>query len=255
MGVFDWIQRPPERCFGFQQDPPDARDRTHHDLGLSSDSPPALVSLRHPAVLARSQSPNQSCVGFFLAQGIELGYAYRGIMTGDLSARAPYFWARARGGKLPLDDGCNPRDALASVRKFGIPSEISCPTVARLINQAPSWQAYQDGRDRGRGLSLYARIDPMDLDAIRRTVAAGIPVGGGWACDRAFVDYKGGGVLESAAGQILGYHAMLITGYYADGTWDLFNQSWLDWGDPGSYARVSGGFICSALDLWGLAVC
>lgn len=254
MTLFDWFGSS-KRGFGFLRDIPDRRDHSSVVLGLPAADPPAVHSLRHPAIVARSQVPNNSCVGYMIAQGIELAYAQRGVLTGDLSARAPYFWGRARQGLLPQDNGTRPREALAAVRKFGIPTELTCPSSPRLINTAPSWRAHQEARDLGRGLRAYARLDPYDLDTLRRTLAAGIPIGAGWSCDDAFVRYRGGSdPLAPARGEILGYHAMLLTGYYADGTWDLFNQSWLNWGDPGSYARVTGAFVCDALDMWALSV-
>lgn len=253
MGLFDWF-RPAPRAFGFLRDKPDSRDQNLSVLGLSPASPPAVHSLRHPAVVYRTQQPYNSCVGYMAAQGIELAYAHRGILTGDLSARAPYFWGRARQGTLPADSGTSPREVMAAIKKFGIPTEQSCSSAPRLMNTSPDWKAYREARDLGRGLRAYARLDPYDLDTLRRTLAAGIPIGGGWACDKAFVDFRGGTELGPSTGEILGYHAMLITGYYSDGTWEIFNQSWLDWGDDGSYARVTGAFICDGLDMWALAV-
>lgn len=254
MGLFDWFRTSPQtaRSFGFLRDTPDSRDLKSDALTLAS--PLASKSLRHPAVVARNQYPNNSCVGFMLAQGIELGYAERGILTGDLSARAPYFWGRARGGKLPEDHGTTPRDALAAIVKFGIPTEKTCPTSGSLINTAPDWRAHQEARDIGRGLRLYASLNPLDIATIQRTLSAGIPIGAGWACDDAFLRFQGGRVLGPPEGKIIGYHAMLLTGYSADGTWELFNQSWQNWGEPGSYAKVTGAFVCGALDMWALVV-
>lgn len=253
MGLFDWFaSTPAPRGFGFRRDTADTRDKTAQDLTLGQEQPE--VSLRHPAVTVRDQRPNNSCVGFMLAQGIELGYAQKGVLTGDLSAQAPYFWGRARSGLLPQDDGTSPRDALGAIMRFGIPTEAVCPTSGRTINVAPSWRAYQQARDIGRGLTMYARLDPNDLTTLRQTLSAHIPIGAGWACDQDFVQYKGGSLVGPAQGRIIGYHAMLLTGYYADGTWDLFNQSWPYWGDPGSYARVTGEFVCSGLDMWALVV-
>jgi hypothetical protein len=253
MGLFDRFRRP-DRTFGFIRDRIDSRDHGAVVLGLGDALAPPSVSLRHPAVAMRPQGGNASCVGFMVAQGIELAYARRGVLTGDLSARAPYFWARARAGMLPFDAGSRPRDAMAAVKKFGLPTEKTCPTSSRLINTAPSWRAHREARDLGRGLRTYARLDPYDLETLRRTLAAGIPVGAGWAVDKAFRDYTGGAVVDSPRGETIGYHAMLLTGYYSNGDWDLFNQSWANWGDVGGYARVTGGFVCEAADMWALAV-
>lgn len=255
MSWLDWLLKPAPRTFGYLRTPVDARDHSIDVLGLRAGvEEPGSVSIRHPAVVARSQSPNQSCLAFAIAQGIELAYAQKGVLTGDLSARAPYFWARAARGTLPDDTGSEPRPAMNAVIRFGIPTEKSCPTSGLLINTSPSWRAYQEARDIGRGLRAYARIDSDDLSSMRQCLRDGVPVFGGWPCDQAFVDYRGGKTLDPPTGGLLGYHAMLLTGYYADGTWDLFNQSWLNWGDEGSYARVTEEFVRCSLECWGLAV-
>jgi hypothetical protein len=256
VGLFDrFFRSTPGRSFGYLRTPRDSRDQPIEVLNLSVnlDTPPS-VSIRHPAVVVRQQYPNNSCLAFAVAQGIELAYAQQGILTGDLSARAPYFWSRAAQGLLPQDNGSAPRPTMNAVMRFGIPTEKTCPTSGQLINMAPSWRAYQEARDIGRGLRSYAWIGSDDIDTMKRCLRDGVPVLGGWPCDKAFLQYAGGKVLGPPTGEIIGDHAMLLTGYYDDGTFDLFNQSWPFWGDPGSYARVTEEYVRCAIECWGLAV-
>lgn len=243
--------KPRARSHGWLKEEPDARDMRIGSLTLDP-SIPAAASLRHPAITVRDQDGTQSCVGFAWAQALELAYAWHNVLTGDLSPLALYFWARASHGSAGEDAGTYLRAAAKAVMRFGVPIEKTCPFSARRVNVSPPWMAYRDAYDR-RGLRGYYRVDANDLDGIRRAIANGKPICGGWRVDRAFTQFRGTGSIDMITGEIIGGHAICLMGYGADGTFDLINSWGTGWGNAG-YARVTEDFVSQGQDLWVLDV-
>ena len=243
-----------ERVAGCKRDTPDARDRPLGALRLSS-SVPTSASVAHPCVVARDQGGTASCVGFAWAQALELAWAQQGVLTGDLSPLAIYFWARSYDRTVGFDCGTYLRSAARAVGKFGVPSEELHPFSFLRVNRSPSWRAYRDGYDRG-GVRGYYRITgsaAAKLAGVKQALANGLPVVGGWDIDAAFTDPRGPGLVDRCSGSIIGGHAMAITGYGDDGNLTLLNSWGRSWRERGS-VRVTPAFVTAAHDLWAIKV-
>jgi hypothetical protein len=118
------------------------------------------------------------------------------------------------------------------------------------VNDAPGRLARRSAHDL-RGPRGYYRIDPYP-DDVRRAIAAGFPVIGGFPVDRAFVDYRGQGVLTSARSR-LGLHAIVLSGYERDSTFNGPGSWGFIYGRNGHHV-VDEEFVRTGIDLWALDV-
>lgn len=239
------------RGYGWLPDAPDLRGR---DYGLGAadvkTAIPASESLRHPAVTPRDQGATSSCVGFAWAQALELAWAHQGILTGDLSPLWVYWGARALDGTLGFDQGTQLRSAAKAIARCGVATERTHPFSRWRINRSPSWRACRDAFDR-RGLRGYYRVSsPQEA---RRAIASGLPVVGGWSVDEAFARSDGHTPVEPVYRDAIGAHAMVLTGYRADGTFELLNSGGRRWGNEG-YGRGSERWVDAGRDLWAVDV-
>lgn len=245
---------PSTRGLGCRPDPEDARDR---ELGqllgvLASSPPPASASVAHPLVVPRDQGPTQSCTGQAVAQAVRLAYLAQGVECPDLSALAPYWWGRSEWGGERVDDGSHLRTTIRAVQRFGCPSEEAWPFAAARVQRSPGWAATRDAYDR-RGVRGYYRIVSGDVDGVRRAIAAGLPVVGGWRVDRPFTRSEGPLVIDAPQESTIGGHAVVLEDYEPDGTFGLLNSWGTSWRNGGR-ARVTETFVSLGQDLWAIDV-
>lgn len=242
------------RGFGYLPDADDARDLRLGALlgGLATSEPPPSASLRHRDVGPKDQGPTESCTGQAWAQALRLAWLRQGVACPELSALAIYFWGRAEHGEQHLDAGSYLRTAGAAVMRYGAAAESAWQFRSVAVNRQPPWQAYRSAYDR-RGMRGYYRVSPGDVDGVRRAIAAGFPVVGGWRVNEEFVAWNGRGTIPAQSGRLVGGHALPIVGYAPDGTFDLLNSWGGGWGQNG-YAIVDEGFIRQGFDLWAVKV-
>jgi hypothetical protein len=237
------------RGFGYLRDPADERDRKLSALlgRFAASPPPPSASLERPEVGPKDQSMTSSCTGQACSQAVRLAYLRRGVPCPELSALFAYYMARAQHGGEHDDSGSYLRTVVKGVTQLGIATESAWPFSDEAVNRHPSFGAYREAFDR-RGVRGYHRIDEGDVDGVRRAIAAGYPVIGGWQVGQAFVDWGGKSVIS---GQIMpiGGHALPIVSYAADGTFRLLNSWSSSWG-RGGYAVVDEMFVAAGSDLW-----
>lgn len=241
------------RSFGYLRDPEDPRDRPFAArLGaFAGSSPPASASLERADVRPKDQGGTSSCTGQAVSQAVRLAYLHKGVTCPELSALDVYYRGRAEYGGQQSDDGSYLRSVVSATKQGGIADERVWPFSDFEVNRNPNMLARQSAFDR-KGTRGYYRIDSGDVDGVRRAIAAGYPVVGGWQVDQRFLEYDGSGVISGQMAPI-GGHAVCVTSYAADGTFRLLNSWGLSWGVNG-YGVTDSMFIASGSDLWALEV-
>jgi hypothetical protein len=241
------------RAFGYLPDPEDARDRPFAaKLGRFSESPPpASASLERADVRPKDQGGTSSCTGQAVSQAVRLAYLHKGVPCVELSALDVYYRGRAEYGGQHSDDGSYLRSVVSATKQGGIADERTWPFSGYEVNRNPNMLARQSAFDR-RGTRGYFRIDSGDVDGVRRAIAAGYPVVGGWQVDQRFLEYDGAGVIS---GQMvsLGGHAVCLTSYAADGTFRFINSWNHTWGRSG-FGVCDDMFVAAAQDVWAIEV-
>lgn len=239
---------------GYRQDPPDARDfRIEAHLGaLASSPPPPSASVKNPSVGPKDQGATISCAGQSTSQAVRLAYLRAGYQCPDLSALYAYYLGRSYEGEEHNDDGAVIRDVIKALQAFGEADESHWPFKPSKVNKQPSVGAYRDGYKR-KGVRGYHRISQGDVDSVRRAIAAGYPVVGGWSLSQSFLDWDGVKVITAQQAPFVGGHAMPIVAYGADGTFELLNSWGSSWG-RGGYAMVDESFVAKGTDLWAVQV-
>lgn len=236
---------------GCLPDPPDHRDVP---LGavLAAEPLPPSASVWDDRVAIRDQGSTSSCVGQAVATGLRLAYLRRGQPCPTLSARALYRLALGPSRDV-VDGGTWIRACVAAARRVGAPGEVAHPGVQRILEPVSLGAAF-DGADRW-GVRRYYRIPSGDLTGVRRALAAGLPVVGGWQVGAAFTAYAGRGLVQPEQ-RTRGGHALCLVGY-AEQDGDAFFagvNSWgTAWGARGMF-HASDSWVAQGGDLWALDV-
>lgn len=241
--------------FGYLHDPADARDKAPADLlgaELAFSPPPAVALVRDTRVVPRDQGNTSSCTGQAWSQALRLAWLRKGRDVPELSALHNYFWSRAQFGSQRRDEGAYLRTGAKAVMMAGCATERAWPFVAERVNRRPSWAADRSGHD-ARGVRGYYRIPSGDVDGVRRAIAAGHPVVGGWDVDKAFTENRGAVIDGTDTAEVVGAHAVVIEAYWHDGTLALLNSWGTGWGREGR-AIVSEAWVAGGRDLWAVAV-
>lgn len=217
-------------------------------IGASS-ALPSSGTVRSALVGPKWQSATDSCVGMAAAQAFRIACLARGIACPDLSGLYPYKLGRAAMG-MGLEDtdaGLSFEGLLTAVMRFGFASEEAWPFNLMRVNSRVSGTALHDGYDR-RGVRDYYRIDPGDLDGVRRAIDKKIPVVGAWAVDKMFQIDSGPELIDKPDRDIVGNHAMVIEDFAPDGSFGLLNHYDKSWRDGGR-CRFTAQYTRSSLAL------
>lgn len=241
------------RGLGCRPDPADARDRPLGALlgALAVSPPPASASVRSALVAPKDQGWTSSCTGQAWVQAIRTTLLHRGAECPDLSALFSYWLGRAEWGGERRDEGSHLRTAAKAMVRFGCATESAWPMVSARVNKQPPFGAFRSGHDL-RGLRGYYRVAAGDVDGVRRAIAAGYAVVGGWRIDQAFVDATGPAVLDVPTGSIVGGHAWVLENYAADSTFGILNSWGPTWKMNGR-ARMTAAFVARGSDIWACA--
>jgi C1A family cysteine protease len=239
------------RRWGYRPDAPDARDRPLAALlgAHAASPPPASATVEHPLVGPKDQGFTGSCTGQAWSQALRLSYLRAGLDCPELSALFSYYANRAEFDGQLVDDGAYLRTGAAAAVKFGIATESSWPFSESRVNTEPGWSAFASAHDR-RGARSYHRVDLSNADDVRRAIASGRAVVGGWDVDQAFEDFVGRGVITKPdPRKLLGGHALPIVAYGADGTFTVLNSWSLAWGKNGR-GICDESWLTSGTDGW-----
>lgn len=222
-------------------------------LGPGGVTPPS-ASVRSPLVSAKYQSASNACLGFGAAQAFRTTCLHRGIACPDLSGLFPYKLGRASMGLEDTDAGMSFAALTSAIERFGFASEAAWPFSLLRVNSRPTASALHDGYDR-RGLRGYYSIANDDVEGVRRANASGYAVLGAFPIDQYFQLDSGDHMIDAPAG-LIGFHAMVIEGYHADGSFDILNHYGESWRNSGrccfteAYMRQSRGYLVFDVNDW-----
>ena len=236
------------RCLGYLPDAPDARDHLFSAHRASAAFLPSAATVDHPGITAKNQGSTSSCVGQAVSQALRLSYLARMVVCPELSALNVYRFARNIDGSEG-DIGTFLRSGCYAVQRMGCATEDAAPFVESRVNDQPSFRSLHSAFDRG-GTRRYYRIAAGNTDAVRRAIAAGFPVVGGWSVDAAFVSSDGRGIQGPCLGEIIGGHAMTIVGY-VDELFTILGSWGSGYGHDGRI-EVTRSFVAQGTDLWAL---
>lgn len=244
------------RRLGWLPDAPDPRDYDVDKLGMGRVPVASESSLRSAAPPVFNQGPTSSCVGQAFAGGMAIReHIALGDKAGTPSSLYIYWLARSLRGAQSKDAGTYLRDAARALRLYGVPDADLWPFATTRVNRQPGWSAMMHAHPR-RGGDYYRIFDagPKRLDAICTAVLTGYPVVFGADVDRAFTLDDGPLIVDSPTGQIIGGHAMVITGYRfaPEGLHFEVRNSWGPGWRDGGYAWLTADFIAGkqARDFW-----
>jgi hypothetical protein len=193
-----------------------------------------------------NQQTMSACVGYALANGLDLHLRANKIVAPRASPLAVYTYARVvqaqDDGKSvveePLVDvGCQPTDAARGMARWGVASRDVWPPDPARVNALPSLQEdLAASAFRVQGWHRIFSTGPQRLAEIRLAISTNCPVAIGVQIDQAFENYSGSGAVQpSNLAQLLGGHMLLLVGYQRDGTLRGLNWWTKNWGDGGLF--------------------
>ncbi len=237
---------------GYQPCGVDSRDLACSTLlervGFAYGTLPEQIDLWDARFPIFDQGSVGSCAGCSTAQGLRVAFAVDGRDVPPLSPLFLYYNGRRAdrpGDKAVTDSGTTLRSVMKQLMHLGVCPESQWPLTSSHAAR-PSWLAYRAAADY-RGLRGYYRV--VDVEEIRRALAARRPVVIGLNVDKAFLDADGPSYVDDTAGGA-GGHAMLLTGYDKRGRFHLVNS----WGEQwrGGKILVGESFVRRSLSAWAI---
>ncbi len=214
----------------------------HRDLLFSAPigvAPPPNADLGTAIPPIKDQGQEGSCTGFSLSSAREAIAKERGNYV-PFSPAFIYYEERVIEHDTNMDNGANIRDGLKVLRHQGVCPESDFPYVVGGFAQAPPASALHDARTFT--IAAYSRLP--GLTGLKYAIVNKQPVVLGIAVYQSFesnVGVDGKVPMPAPAEQLLGGHAILVTGYHDDaaapgGGWLHLNNSWgASAGDQGRY--------------------
>ena len=241
--------------YGWRKDSLDSRD---YLMALEPVSLPAKVSLRSKMPPVFDQGQLGSCTANAIAGALEYEEKRQGLKTHRLSRLFVYWNERNMEGTTESDAGAEIRDGIKSVGKLGAPLEKTWPYDPDRFTWKPSKASYAEAV-KHEALT-YARV-AQAATTLQTALASGYAVVFGFTVYESFesqaVAASGRVPMPSKGEQVLGGHAVVLTGYDTTGgaiAWEVRNSWGPDWGDHG-YAWFPQTYLTSTSlcsDFWNI---
>lgn len=200
------------------------------------------VNLKEYFTNVKDQGQIGACTVFAISSIYEYILKRNSEEEEDLSESFVYYNVRHLEGKELEDTGSSFQDVIASIGEQGICTESLHP-YTRLLSDAPSDEAYLDGKKRRITKALNVNVA---LDDIKSAIQDGYPVAislkifDSFNATTGFIKRPTNEEIESAD---FGYHAMVIVGYSDDTKFFLVRNSWGEhFGDKG-YCYIPYSYI------------
>lgn len=256
---FAWAPKTLARGLGYKADVPDSRDFKARALfGARRTLPLEATELEGCVPVVSDQGSTLSCVGQAIGGAIDARLRKMGRWDAPLVSRqAVYTFARVLARMKPadglFDQGSFPRQAMKSLKAWGVPTAQRWPFNPATINDELPWDVMQAAS--AFTLAAWWRIDSLGQERIEdicQAIANGFPVVFGLSVDRAFLEHVGKGTVgRPDPTQNVGGHMMYAVGYKTVNGERLVRcvNSWgTGWGDAGFF-WASEAFFRTATDL------
>lgn len=240
---------------GWIPDIPDHRDKHHSDFGFCTTDVqlPVRVDLVPKMPPIWNQGQEGSCTAFSTCGAAAYSVLYNKQKILDPSQQFVYYNGRALEGTTSSDSGCQIRDVVKSIAKYGVCQSKTWPYSYPYTHQ-PSKQAYAEGSTH-KALQ-YGSVTQDEKD-IKTVLANNFPVVFGATLYESFesdrVASTGKVPMPGKNESAIGGHAILIVGYDDSSKEFIVRNSWgTDWGMSGyctfPYAYVLNSSLCD--DFW-----
>ena len=200
------------------------------------------------------QGQTGSCTGNSTAAAAE-------IVSGQvpLSRLMIYYNGRAFEGSTRQDEGCQIRDVIKGLQKYGVCSETIWPFNVNAVTTKPVPAAYQSGTQFKPKIAEYNSL--QTLQDIKVALSQGLPVIFGFSVPEYFEDADvastGWVPFPTASDKIIGGHAVMACGYIdnpeqtgddsASAPFVWVRNSWgADWGIQGYFKMDQKWFTDSS---------
>lgn len=216
------------RALGARPSKRDARDfPVHRFMAVAREALPASFEAT-PQAPIYDQDIYGMCVAFTLAEVKEIEETKE---SGKPLRMSPAFIYGNRG---PIDyqgEGMEPREALKVLQSDG-----ACPW-----DMYPIWGDYpkckagitQAMRDAAKPYIIKAYARAVTVDELKAAIYHTGPCLVAIPVHESFYQTGPDGVVPAASGKLLGYHAMMVYGWTADGYWLVQNSWGAAWGKGG----------------------
>lgn len=244
------------RGYGAKPDLPDQRDMVSRIASLDI-SVPDSVTLSHLSLMQfplYNQDNLGSCTANAIAANAQAILRKLHLPNFTPSRLAIYFAERFIENSVPYDSGAMIRDGFKAIAKDGLAPESLWPYVIKRFTSRPPTSYFTHAALHKA--TRYERV-PRSKIAIQRVLASGYPIVFGFSVFESFetdeVDRTGIVPMPSGSDAMIGGHAVLKTGYDANGV-DFRNSYGDEWGNRG-YGRLPWEYVLDpnlTFDLWTL---
>ena len=239
---------PRNRCLGVIPSKPDPRDYHISRVTAVKAALPESFRLPLPPDVPYDQDVYGMCVAFSTDAEICQVNAYKQHGTWTRFS-AGYRYAKREPTDY-LGEGMEPREALASLLKYGTPPHHAFPYLGTYPDLAARLAKPEfvtlDALAYPQKIGAYVRL--FSVDEVKTALMTLGPVLYCIPVHDSF--YEGGHLALPREGQaIRGYHAMVIYGWREDNRWLVLN-SWGDWGPLHGFCTMP--FNYPVLEMWGI---
>jgi C1A family cysteine protease len=223
------------KAYGFRRDERDPRDRIF-TMKLTRASLPATVDLRKWMPPIMEQGDIGSCVAHAACSTLQWHVKRAGGPVQPLSRLGLYFFTRQIEGTVLEDAGCEARNCIKAIKKFGVAPETLWPYVESKFKDTPPKDWTKLG-DYWNSLT-YERV-PVNNNSVKTALASGFPVMIGLTLFESFESERveKTGIVpypDIDKEGTVGGHEMLAVGYGQKKGYFTVANSWsTEWGDKG----------------------
>lgn len=202
-----------------------------------SKSLPTSVDLRSKCPPIYDQGNLGSCTANALAALAEFIMIKEGKPNFTPSRLFIYYNARAMEGRVSVDSGASIADGAQVISIKGCPHESIWWYNTAKFTVKPNRGVFNDGLQH---LAGGVAAVWQDLDEMRKVLASGYPIVGGFTVYDSFesesTNKTGIVSMPKESEKILGGHAVMLVGYDDAKKWFIIRNSWgKNWGDKGYY--------------------